>query len=922
MTRLLVSIGLFSVLSTALLYLAGVDIVQTLSPQGCRMSWMSPSYVLQSAFDLQWSPLAKRYSLWLYREVGWEPNELHGSPVLFIPGNAGSSHQVRSIASSATRQFYTSPYQLSSEFSSSLYKPLDFFTLEFNEDLSAFHGPTLDAEKNYASAAVAYILTLYPSNTTITVLGHSMGGIVASALLPHPNISAIITMSTPHTLPPARFDRRVDTIYAENQVRLADDPTPILSLCGGATDLMVPSESCILPSEGELVYRRSVFTSALEGSWTGVGHREMVWCHQVRWRVARAALELQVASTPSERGAVLDTWIRDGHRLSPAISLGSDILDLNIEPAHEVVAAGQRLLVRDPRGSRMYFLPMPARTSKFVLYVSRGSILSISPRAAIPLSVSVFLCGGEATCTPLHPTSLKLVPSPVPGLPFPVPREGADESEGVVVFEADAVVGEAVAVKVENGDGRGWVVGEFIPANIVTSEVGMFGILFSTVSISLPEDTLYSQISFPILLSSSLIVYQLTPVSVPEKSCKDVLLSPILQHTSHPSETHYYPLHPSARPILLHSHASGPFISRPARGFTLTIFSSGENACNINRLKIRFSWWGTLGRWGVRYGTAAASWSVGVVALVIFHAWSLTDASGRTPSVSLALSHFAHQRLPQLLFLSLAISFLPLPSGFWLGNVGELFLVPLAPLLLLIVTGLVCLTWGMLTVLVSLFNKVTSVFRKPREDTGSRTNALLSMALVCLLIFILVPWQVAFLGCYVYHFYTCVARLPRTPDASPASPSTPVTADMTPVGNGAPPTRLVAELSVQSQHEYLLLLMTWLLPLAAPILAVWVRTLATAGIMARWDADHNVFCVAPFLVAVEFASVGGSLFQRPFSGIYAFSPRWGMLVLAAVAFLVGPRSTYLVFEVASVVVGIPVLLRLASWDLLGRSQCL
>lgn len=36
------------------------------------MSWMSPSYLLQAGFDTTWSPLASRYSLWLYHEVGWD----------------------------------------------------------------------------------------------------------------------------------------------------------------------------------------------------------------------------------------------------------------------------------------------------------------------------------------------------------------------------------------------------------------------------------------------------------------------------------------------------------------------------------------------------------------------------------------------------------------------------------------------------------------------------------------------------------------------------------------------------------------------------------------------------------------------------------------------------------------------------------
>ena len=72
-------------------------------------------------------------------------------------------------------------------------------------------------------------------------------------------------MSTPHQLPPARFDRRIAVIYDRNQAALATANTPILLLCGGTTDLMVPSESCILPDVAYTgVYRRTVFSNALE----------------------------------------------------------------------------------------------------------------------------------------------------------------------------------------------------------------------------------------------------------------------------------------------------------------------------------------------------------------------------------------------------------------------------------------------------------------------------------------------------------------------------------------------------------------------------------------------------------------------------------------------------------------------------------
>lgn len=69
-------VALFSISSLGLFYRATSDSAIRLSPQGCRMSYMSPSYLIQSQFDSSWTPLAKRYSLQLYREVGWEDDEV------------------------------------------------------------------------------------------------------------------------------------------------------------------------------------------------------------------------------------------------------------------------------------------------------------------------------------------------------------------------------------------------------------------------------------------------------------------------------------------------------------------------------------------------------------------------------------------------------------------------------------------------------------------------------------------------------------------------------------------------------------------------------------------------------------------------------------------------------------------------------
>ncbi|KAI0677215.1 GPI-inositol-deacylase [Trametes maxima] len=954
MSRLLAVFSLFSIVSVAVLYYAGVDTVKTLSPQGCRMSWMWPSYVLQSHFDHSWTPLARRYSLWLYREGNLENNELHGSPVLFIPGNAGSSHQVRSIASSAANQYFSAPYQVSPEFSNGNYTGLDFFAVEFNEDLSAFHGPTLDSETAYTSRAIDYILSLYPPGTAITIMGHSMGGVVATALLPNPNISAIITMATPHTLPPVRFDRRIDHIYADNLQDLAFDPTPILSLCGGATDLMIPSESCILPvsspDPASSAYRRTVFTSALEGCWTGVGHLAIVWCHQVRWRIARAALEVAAASSTQARAAALERWLRDGHEFPPS-EHPSDMLQLGPVP-YTSLHLNQLLTVRGPVATHSYFLPLPtneeARSSfKFVLYVSQGAVPPVAPHRPLPFHVTVYVCLNveSSSCASLKPSTLKLLPRPVPGASFPVPDEGVDESDGVVLYEVDVPPAPSayIAVKIEGGDGRGWIVGGFADSEPLVTNISLRSVLLSPVVLPIPNG-LRTELHLPTLPANALLVYRVTPKFDAAASCSDAThssLFSLLAHASHPSETHYYPLAPSfPRHILLHSHAAAPYIAFDhATGHRLVIYSSDE--CRMREIRLSVDWWASIGRWGTRYGTAAACWAVGIVAIVLAEVWGSVEGGAPIPDVKSSLEFFARKRLPWLVPLSFIVSLLPLRAGLWLGNRGNSAFALLAPILLCVAFGLVCVLWWLLIALLWPLQLILRQFGRSREDTTLRrpTATMVSMALIFLVIFVLVPWQVAFLGCWLIHFYTSAASLAELSLAQrviPAGSETVPPASLSSEAEGEPPTRLsqghsdrpgppnatrISQQQNTNAYLHLLLFMTLLLPLTAPVLAVWVRTLATAGLTTPFDGDHNFLYVAPFLVLVEALSGrdAGRYVKALGEGTERVPPRWGVAALGGVAFFAGPRTTYFVFETASVALGWAVVTRIMPLYWEGRT---
>lgn len=240
----------------------------------------------------------------------------------------------------------------------------------------------------------------------------------------------------------------------------------------------------------------------------------------------------------------------------------------------------------------------------------------------------------------------------------------------------------------------------------------------------------------PRLPANALLVYRLTPGYDPESICSgkalisfadfprsrllivDTLFLPLLTHTAHPSETHYHSLAPSfPRGILLHTHASAPYIASEHRdGHKLTIYSSGE--CWVDELELSVDWWASIGRWGARYGTAAVCWAVGIVAALMWDWWRLVEGGGKhsshlpaqcnitnahlapIPDVHSSLSFFARRRLPWIMLLSYFVSLLPLRVGLWLGNRGNAAFAPFSALILPIAFGLVCVMWWLLLVLM------------------------------------------------------------------------------------------------------------------------------------------------------------------------------------------------------------------------------
>jgi len=149
------------------------------------------------------------------------------------------------------------------------------------------------------------------------------------------------------------------------------------------------------------------------------------------------------------------------------------------------------------------------------------------------------------------------------------------------------------------------------------------------------------------------------------------------------------------------------------------------------------------------------------------------------------------------------------------------------------------------------------------------------MLVISAFVFLVVPWQVAFLACYMLHFHNCA-----TEGITVTKPG-----------------------SAEQQHDaraqklHVLLLMTWCLPILAPVLAVWVRTLLTAGFTTPFDGDHFVMNMIAFMYLTYMMSApGGSavLLRRqrfeyvPVPYLYA--------VGSALTFIFGPRAIYRTYE--------------------------
>uniref|UniRef100_A0A5F8HCE8 GPI inositol-deacylase n=1 Tax=Monodelphis domestica TaxID=13616 RepID=A0A5F8HCE8_MONDO len=259
------------------------------------------------------------YELYLYGEGSYAQENknlmLTGIPVLFLPGNAGSYKQVRSLGSIALRKAEDIDFKYH----------FDFFSINFNEELVALYGGSLKKQTKFVHECIKIILKLYEGQEfapkSVAIVGHSMGGLVARALLTIKNfkpelVNLLVTQATPHTAPVMSLDSYLTDFYRTVNnywiLNSQDIKLITLSVAGGFRDYQVRSGLASLTRLSHETKTLSVLTSAIPRTWASTDHLSIVWCKQLQLATIRAFFDLidddtkQITMKPKKKMAVLN----------------------------------------------------------------------------------------------------------------------------------------------------------------------------------------------------------------------------------------------------------------------------------------------------------------------------------------------------------------------------------------------------------------------------------------------------------------------------------------------------------------------------------------------------------------------------------------------------------------------------------------
>lgn len=594
--------------------------------------------------------------------------------------------------------------------------------MDFNEDITAFHGQTMLDQAEYLNEAIAYILSLYhdprrsardpdlPDPTSVIILGHSMGGIVARTMLIMPNyqsnsINTIITMSAPHARPPVSFDGEIVKTYkqindywreAYSQKWANNNPlwhVTLVSIAGGGLDTVVPSDYASLESLVPETHGFTVFTSSVPNVWTSMDHQAILWCDQFRKVVVRSLYDVvdvnRAAQTKprAERMRAFKKWYLTGMEniAEKTLSEREPTTLLTLEDnSNSIVTQGERLTLRrlgESQHPRAYLLPVPPQGTpggkRFTLLTDQKldkpgengnlevlfcSVFPLHPGHSAELfSMNMDLSGDSSGSTRLACKSAATDVITLPAStrttrrPFYLDQEAEIKPFSYLQYDLEDVMDHQFVAVVDKASHPipGWVIAEFSDymqshriRNLSLRRLLAFGL-----KITLPPNRpMVTEVKIP-AVHSSLLAYKLEMGS---QVCGEdsELFTPLLrQYISEPHESKYFV---NVKQANINLHGVSPFMPPPLKqqavqeGLSLQFWT--DPTCNSSvKVSLAVDIPGSMGKLYMRYRTVFAAFPLLVVALVLRKQFQIYDSTGIFISFSDGLDACLRQSLPVVL---------------------------------------------------------------------------------------------------------------------------------------------------------------------------------------------------------------------------------------------------------------------------------
>ena len=573
---------------------------------------------------------------------------------------------------------------------------LDFFAIDFNEDFSAFHGQTILDQAEYLNDAVAYILSLYhdsrrsqrdpglPDPSSVILVGHSMGGVVARTMLTMPNyqpnsVNTIITVSAPHARPPVSFDaesvhtyKRINDYWrhAYRQTWANDNPlwhVTLISIAGGGLDTVIPSDFASLESLVPSTHGFTVFTSAIPDVWTGCDHIQTTWCVQLMKSIVRSIFETLDVHRPgqtrprAERMRIFKKWFLTGMEDVAEKTLlpkePATLLTME-DDSSLVLASGERLAIKSferTKKPKTHLLPIPSQSKsgaqKFTLLSNSRledpnspgplevlfcSIFPMQPGQASTLfSMNMDLSGDTSGSARLacktRASDVIQLPASTEASVFPYDKA---QPFSYLQYDLEDLTDHQFVAVIEKAteSTQGWVLAEFSDTanSVIQPDLGLNRLLFFGLHLKFEAQRPFmTEVKIP-ALHSSLLAFSL---NLERGSCGEdrELFTPLLrQHLPEPHESKYF-VNVKAANISMHGMA--PFMPPPMRahptnnGLSLQFWS--DPTCNSTldvSLKVDIP--GSMGKLVMRYRVVFAAFPLVIVALVLRKQFKVYDENG------------------------------------------------------------------------------------------------------------------------------------------------------------------------------------------------------------------------------------------------------------------------------------------------------